>query len=111
MREFVNAADVLMRYFPGNAQLVLETLHDRPVLDDLGLEHLQRDAFGSLPIRGFVHDAHCAAPDFLKDIVSIVVAHAIHSILRGHDSIPADNSTVLRRGKAVKIRYCPATVS
>src|SRR5262249_22996200 len=28
----------------------------------------------------------------------------------GHDSIRADNSTVLRRGKAVKVRYCPATV-
>src|SRR5262245_9721850 len=28
----------------------------------------------------------------------------------GHDSIRAENSTVLRRGKAVKLRYCPATV-
>src|SRR5262245_57749676 len=34
-----------------------------------------------------------------------VFAHFHH----GHDSIRADNSTVLRRGKAVKLRYCPAT--
>jgi len=35
-----------------------------------------------------------------------VFAHFHH----GHDSIRAENSTVLRRGKAVKLRYCPATV-
>src|SRR6185503_3487162 len=55
------------------------------------------------------HESTDSRPSPLQ-LFSRYVFGQFHSRHDGHDSIRADNSTVLRRGKAVQIRCCPATV-
>src|SRR5687768_864756 len=75
VREFVDAADVLVGDFPSDAQFILKALHHQLVVQDFAFEDFQGDTLRCLAIHGLVNNTHATAANFLKNVVSVVLSH------------------------------------